>query len=191
MLIAERCPLRDKPKLRPRMMNRNDGDDTLVSAAAFLPLILASPCVSGNDGTFPLDRIRMQKAVFLVTREASGMRRDRKEASLLRQWSDAYVYEPYNWGPYSSRLNDDLGTLQRRGLMILSFAGDARYGRYVLTQSGVGLVERVWHSIGRDTCDLLASVRTWVTSRDFNSLLREVYEEFPEYATKSRWNERR
>jgi hypothetical protein len=55
----------------------------------------------------------------------------------------------------------------------------------------VGLVERAWDSIGSETRDLLADVRAWVTSKDFNSLLREVYEEFPEYATKSRWSEHR
>jgi uncharacterized protein YwgA len=120
----------------------------------------------------------MQKAVFLIT-----------QGALSGAWVNAYPYRPYNWGPYSAELNDDLADWQRRGCMILSYAGGTRYGRYTLTRDGVARAEDAWSEVDAKTWRLLAEVRSWVTSKDFNSLLREVYQEFPEYATQSRWND--
>ncbi|HET6910690.1 MAG TPA: hypothetical protein VFH54_15270 [Mycobacteriales bacterium] len=118
----------------------------------------------------------MQKAVFLVTQGAPrGI------------WARAYEYRPYNWGPYSAQLNEDLSNWQRRGFMVLSYAGGTPYGRYTLTRHGVTLADSTWNDIDSRTTDLLTEVRSWVTSKDFNSLLREVYEEFPDFATQSRW----
>lgn len=152
-------------------------DAGLTFQAQHLPLLIASSNAAVRDGQYPLDRIRMQKAIFLITRSTTG-----------RRWQDAYPYRPYNWGPYSAELNDALGTWQRDGLMILSFAGEARYGRYVLTKHGAHLADSAWSSLDAAQCELLVEVRSWVTSQDFNSLLGEVYDEFPEFATKSRWN---
>jgi uncharacterized protein YwgA len=155
----------------------NFGDAGLTSQAPYLPLLIASSNAATDDGHYPLNRIRMQKAIFLVTRSNAG-----------RRWHDAYPYRPYNWGPYSAELNEDLSAWQRDGLMILSFAGDARYGRYVLTRHGASLADNIWAKVDASTRNVLINVRSWVTSKDFNSLLAEVYEEFPEYATKSRWS---
>lgn len=154
----------------------NSPDAGLNAQAQYLPLLIASSNAAVKDGRHPLDRIRMQKAIFLVTRSKTG-----------RCWQDAYPYRPYNWGPYSAELNDALGTWQREGLMVLSFAGEARYGRYVLTKHGSHLADPTWWSLEAAGRELLIEVRSWVTSQDFNSLLSEVYDEFPEFATKSRW----
>ena len=107
---------------RLRVMTSVDSTE-LTYKASYLPLLLASAHAATEDGHYPLDRIRMQKAIFLITHHRVGSR-----------WRDAYPYRPYNWGPYSIELNDDLVRWQRNGAMVLSFAGDARYGRYVLTK---------------------------------------------------------
>lgn len=119
----------------------------------------------------------MQKAVFLVT-----------QGTRAANWAGSYEYQPYNWGPYSTQLSEDLANWQRQGVMVLSFAGGVRYGRYVLTRDGSRLARELMASVSPNTLRLLTEVRSWVTSKDFNRLLREVYEEFPGYATKSRWS---
>lgn len=154
----------------------SNGEGSLLPAW-YLPVLLCSEQASTADGPHPLDRIRMQKAVFLVTQQSS------------MPWH-RYEYEPYNWGPYSQDLSDDLQDCQSARLVTLSFASGARYGRYLLTPDGQAAVDMVWNSLPKRTTDYLQAVRAWVTSKDFNSLLRDVYDEYPSYATKSRWRHR-
>lgn len=141
-----------------------------------LPFLLCSPqAATSGEGPHPLDRIRMQKAIFLLTRRGAA------------DWADTYAYRPYNWGPYCRELVDDLHRLIEADLLRLSYADAPQFGRYQLTDSAEALADTLWQDLAEPERDFLASVRTYVTHKDFNGLLREVYDAYPEFATKSRW----
>jgi uncharacterized protein YwgA len=141
-----------------------------------LPFLLCSPLAADSgDGPHPLDRIRMQKAIFLLTRRGAA------------DWREAYSYRPYNWGPYCRELADDLQQLMDAHLLRLSYTDAPQYGRYQLTDSGEQMARVLWQDLEQPERDFLGSVRSYVTHKDFNDLLREVYDAYPEYATKSRW----
>lgn len=121
----------------------------------------------------------MQKAIFLLTQRGPEL------------WRDSYIFEPYNWGPYCRDLADDLRGLEHHNLLRLSSAGGAGHGRYVLTPEGQHIATRLWRACTEAERRFFADVRAYVTSRDFNGLLRDVYSAYPAYAERSVWSGRR
>jgi hypothetical protein len=122
---------------------------------------------------YPLDRIRMQKAMFLLTQRGSA------------DWRELYKYKPYNWGPYSSQLAADIDSLVRRGLVDIEDVAGSQYPRYKTTPVGESRATTIWAALPNPGRNFILSVRHYVTSRSFTRLLREVYAEYPEFATAS------
>lgn len=149
--------------------------DTL--AASDLPLMISSLASrQESPSAFPLDRVRMQKGIFLV---AMGGPPD---------WQGLYDYRPYNWGPYSSSLANDLDRMTSRGLLRIMPVPGSRYGSYVTTERGSELANARWTRIDPAARDYLHAIYRYVTSRSFNRLLSDVYSQYPEYATASLFN---
>jgi uncharacterized protein YwgA len=130
--------------------------------------------LAGNPGEpYPLDRIRAQKAVFLLTRRGS------------EAWKTLYNYQPYNWGPYSSQLASDLDRLVRLNCLEVAEVPGSRYGRYRTTIGGEDRAQQIWTGLKPSESEFIRSVRAYVTHRSFTELLREVYAEYPEFASVS------
>lgn len=137
--------------------------------------MLASSSASVEDGPYPLDHIRLQKALFLISKRGP------------ERWRDAYEYVPYDWGPYSSELLSDVNRLRLHGLMRVRPVDRSRYGTYTLTDRGEAVADDLWGHLSSDEQRFMVRVRSYVTSQSFNKLLREVYAAYPEYASKSRF----
>ncbi|GAA1562461.1 hypothetical protein GCM10009789_14560 [Kribbella sancticallisti] len=140
-----------------------------------LPLMLASSLVRAPSEPFPLDRVRMQKAVFLLVQRGSD------------GWRHLYDYTPYNWGPYSRDLTVDVDDLASKHLMATEVVQGSQYGRYVTTPAGDHAASASWVHLSLVEQQFLKQVRSYVTSRSFNDLLREVYAAYPQFATESRF----
>ncbi len=56
---------------------------------------------------------------------------------------------------------------------------------YGLTEEGRARVEQVRMESNQDHLKALDAKRDWVVSRNFEQLLRDVYDEYPKYATQS------
>jgi uncharacterized protein YwgA len=61
-----------------------------------LPLLLASERFATDEETEPLDRIRVQKGVFLLEQRGPS------------SWRSLYTFSPYDWGPFSRDLAQEL-----------------------------------------------------------------------------------
>lgn len=141
-----------------------------------LPLLLASKVGHPvGDEAEPLDRLRMQKAVFIL--QMAG-----PEA-----WSDAFTFVPWDWGPFSRDLANELLVLQQQGLMETEPVEWRRYPRYKTTPEGEAIAQKVASSLDEKQRAFIQKVRRYVTSRSFSQLLREVYSRFPEFAVNSRF----
>ena len=156
------------------------GEGSIVTPAQswVLPLLLCSGQAATQDGPYPLDRIRMQKAVFLLTQRGAP------------EWAELYTYRPYDWGPYCRELTEDLNLLASNGLLRESPAQRSRYGQFMLSEQGQQLATIFWPRLPPEERRFLSSVRAYVTKKDFNGLLHEVYSAYPQYATQSRWSRR-
>ena len=142
-----------------------------------LPVLLASSRTTPSGAErYPLDRIRMQKAVFLLTQRGP------------ESWRSLYAYEPYNWGPYSGQLASDVRALTDAQALTIEPVAGSSYGQYRATAESERASASVWESLPEEHKKFLRDVRRYVTSRSFQSLLREVYAAYPKFAVKSQFS---
>lgn len=140
-----------------------------------LPLLLADS-VAASRGDYPLDRIRLQKALFLVSMRGPA------------RWAGTYDYKPYDWGPYCRDVTRDMAGLVRAGLVRVEPFPGSTHGQYVTTRSGRRESERARAAVDGTEARFLDEVRRYVTGLSFNALLREVYSEYPDYAVNSKFS---
>ncbi len=123
-----------------------------------------------------LDPIRIQKGMFLLAQEG-GVRED-----------EQYLFRPYDYGPFSSRIYDDLDALVDEGLVAREAVSGYTWSRYRLTEDGMretqGIADRLDEKHLRSVRYLVQMKRD-VLSRSFNRLLRYVYRRYPDYAKNS------
>lgn len=139
-----------------------------------LPLMLASKRFATPDEPEPLDRVRMQKAIFLLERRGPA------------EWRSFYEFRPYNWGPFSRDLARDLDELLAEGLMESHLPG--QYEAYKTTEAGETVVDPIAAMLDTARQMYVRHVRKFVTSRSFKQLLRDVYAAYPEFAVRSRFS---
>lgn len=141
-----------------------------------LPLLLASQKLAVPTEREPLDRLRLQKGVFLLQERGP------------EDWRELYQYEPWDWGPFSRDLAVDLNRLVDEAFLELEPVPGRRYPRYRTSRAGEEHLEKdVWSRLSQEEIDWVKRVRAYVTSRSFSQLLREVYRVFPDYAVASRF----
>lgn len=126
----------------------------------------------GADGP-ALDPVRIQKGMFLFAQESGAPA------------EELYEFEPYNYGPYSFDLRDDLNRLVSEGLVESEPVPGYTWGRYKLTAEGMGRARETRDGAHRDFAHRVFNTKQRVTGKSFNVLLREVYDEYPEFATNS------
>ena len=138
-----------------------------------LPLLLASERFDGDTtGSQPLDRLRMQKGVFLLEMRGPP------------SWRDLFDFGPYDWGPYSRDLASTVEHLVAEGCLEKDRLPRRRYHAYRTTSLGE---ESISEQLNPREERFVAKVRDFVTSRSFAQLLRDVYAAHPEYASRSRF----
>lgn len=105
-----------------------------------------------------------------------------KEAEVPK--NETYEFVPYNWGPCSFEIYNDLASLRDSGLVqAVPTAGG--WSAYRLTPAGQTRATQLRGKANRKSFQQLVSIRQWVVERPFEELLRDVYDEYPDYATQS------
>jgi hypothetical protein len=140
-----------------------------------LPLLLASERFRSPDEREPLDRLRMQKGVFLLQMRGPTA------------WRNAFSFVPWDWGPFSHGLANTLTALQASTRLEEQAEPFRAYGDYRTTPDGEAEVADVVVRLAPEEHRFIRDVRRYVTTRSFSQLLREVYAAHPEYATRSRF----
>jgi uncharacterized protein YwgA len=141
----------------------------------YLPLLLASNRFAPSTEQEPLDRLRLQKGVFLL--EMRGP----------EGWRGRYEYLPWDWGPFSRDLAVEVNDLVRHGLIEEKPVQRRRHPRYRTTTAGEEKLDHLVSALANHEKEYVRKVRAYVTSRSFSQLLREVYNTYPEYAVASRF----
>ncbi|MBI4339707.1 MAG: hypothetical protein HY680_07105 [Chloroflexi bacterium] len=121
--------------------------------------------------------IQVQKALFKLAKEAGVPP------------AEAYEFTPYNWGPCSFEIYDDLQALREEGL--IEAVPTARgWSVYRTTKEGCRLASALRGNADLAMLQRVDTLREWVTTRPFEQLLKDVYRDYPEYATQSMFVER-
>jgi uncharacterized protein YwgA len=121
-----------------------------------------------------LDPIRLQKGMFLFAMDDGS------------DPSEAYDFVPYNYGPMSAQIYRDLESLAEQGLIEAKEVQGQSWSRYIATESGlVAARDLLSKEPSEATARLLYGIKADVSSHTYKEVLEDVYDRFPEYASKS------
>ncbi len=124
------------------------------------------------QGSFGTDQLRTTKGMFLFAQQCGGI--------------DAYVFEPYDYGPFSRGLYRDLDFLDGDGLIRrIDIVGTNRQ-IFETTTKGTERVKALLQDAPPPQIECLAEIKKRVTSLNFTDLLTSIYSEYPAYATRSK-----
>ena len=124
-----------------------------------------------------LEPVQVQKLMFVFAQEEKSV-----------PDTEAYEFVPYNWGPCSFEIYDDLEMLIDKEL-VERLMTVRRWHKYKLTDAGKSRLKQLHKKADKHLMNRLAYWHEWVTSKSFRTLLTEVYREYPEYAIASRFGD--
>ncbi|MEE8167533.1 MAG: hypothetical protein V3T58_01505 [Candidatus Hydrothermarchaeales archaeon] len=141
-----------------------------------VPLLL----LYADKGRYISGRTRFQKMIFLA----------QKEGTDVEEW---YSFFPYDFGPYSAELQNDLDVLAGEELITESpeHYGEKIGYQYFLTKKGENLIKKVlsnakYRNSFIRTLEALITIKTRYRFFSLEMIINEVYRKYPEYATFSR-----
>jgi uncharacterized protein YwgA len=121
-----------------------------------------------------LDPVRLQKGMFLDAQEGDVREGER------------YTFVPYNYGPMSAQIYSDLDDLLAEGLVEEVPVQGQSWSRYVATKKGLEVGQELLDKeSSRDVGEQLYRIKKEVASKTFKALLEDVYERYPDFASKS------
>jgi uncharacterized protein len=135
-------------------------------------LILLGAKVDGSHRS-SLDPVRIQKGMFLLAQETDIPTREK------------YEFSPYNWGPYSRTLRENLEDLVSVGKVIAQEVPGYSWKQYSLSESGLETARKILPRANRTAAIHVFDIRRQINEASFNSLLNDVYTRFPEFAVNS------
>ena len=148
------------------------------------PLLLAHA-----NGSQPiLGRTRFQKMIFLM---------QEKLAANGAKPAVGLGFVPYDYGPYSKALQQDIDGLIGEGLLESDQIRSPDTGKimykYTITGPGEAMADVLMTEPGYREYDFLGAYKTLegikeeINGMELGDLLRKVYAEYPEYATYSKY----
>jgi uncharacterized protein len=143
------------------------GQTTALSQDDVLLLI-----ADGASGGYPLDPIRLMKGGFIVSQIGA------------EAWRPLFNFRPYHYGPFDSSVYGATDRLVAGGLLAATPAG--RHNTYAVTDAGHEHASELEKLVGEPAAGWLRSIGSYVTSRSFADLLKEIYETYPDFAVNSR-----
>lgn len=127
---------------------------------------------TGKAANRTLDPVRIMKGMFLL--EMRGA---------LEKHS--YSFEPYDWGPFSISVYNDLDLLEGKEL-IERIPRPGRNWSYIrVTDEGRSFAENLKTKVKQKQLALISEVHEVVLDKTFADLLRYIYEKYPKYAGRS------
>lgn len=144
-----------------------------------LPLAL----MYANDGEPIEGRTRLQKMVFLLQKEL-----EQREQSRVTE--PAYDFIPYDYGPFSRGLYDDLDAMIDQQFVDDTEeplqSGKVKY-IYEIENDGQGLIEseaESWEDV-KEILQIAREIKREYNDMLLSELIELVYSEYPDYAERS------
>lgn len=115
-----------------------------------------------------LSAVQLQKALFLLERGVP-----------TEVGKDFYKFEPYNYGPFDSRVYKDADGLSLRGLVNISQPAGS-YNVYNITPEGLAVVHKLEREAPSRAFQHLRNTVQWIQGLSFAELVRAIYARYPE-----------
>lgn len=132
-----------------------------------------------QDADFPLDPVRMQKGMFLLSREAE------------LDPDESYRFVAYDYGPFATEIYEDIEALVAEDLVTGEHVPGYTWRRYSTTPAGVARAHELVAELSpeqQEALRYLHSAKRDVLKLGFQELLRYVYSRYPEFRERSVFN---
>ncbi|MBS3815630.1 MAG: helix-turn-helix transcriptional regulator [Hadesarchaea archaeon] len=140
-----------------------------------LPLTL----IHANGGEPVEGRTRLQKMIFLIQKQV-------EESAPLEE---EYNYFPYDYGPFSKDLYDDIDELVEEGLVkenLKTEEEDKKKYYYELTSKGREILEEELKTKElKELKKKIEEIKSEYNEMNLPDLLEKIYSKYPEHAEKS------
>lgn len=127
--------------------------------------------LSANNYEGITGRIRMTKEFFLLAKN-----------HVPELWEVAQFY-PYHFGPYSTRLAVRMNTLSKQGLVSATVHNTDWC--YFLTEKGKTRANQFIDSLDSSIVETIEKLKKNYKRKSVRTILREIYENYSEYVTRS------
>jgi uncharacterized protein len=134
-------------------------------------LVLA--LLAAADGR-PYTPVQLQKAVFLVTRNMPHIVQ-----------GPGFQFAPYDYGPFDSDVYNEALALRLADQAAIAPSPVGRWNTYSATESGVKNGRAVLEALPAPAQKYLREVSAWVRSQSFSSLVKSIYDTYPEMRANS------
>jgi hypothetical protein len=120
--------------------------------------------------------VQIQKAVFLVCDKFPDLIDD----------GPGFHFQPYDYGPFDSDVYSVIDALQSRGLAVIAPSPSGNWNTYAASDDGVSAGDEIlYNTMGNDEQRYIDKVSTWVRSLSFGSLVKSIYDAYPEMRANS------
>lgn len=96
-----------------------------------------------------------------------------------------YEFTPYMYGPCSFDLYEELERAEQEHLVAQAPHSVVQWASYHLTVKGEAKASTIEKNVDKNTLALVQSIATEVASLGFHKLLRKVYAEAPDFASRT------
>lgn len=130
--------------------------------------LLLSVLTTANGA--PFTPVQIQKAVFLIARNAPKIVTD----------GPNYEFAPYDYGPFDRNVYLDAELLSAAGDVVVAPSPEGRWSTYAASESGRIRGQKLLDNLPAQLREYLAAVSKWVRAQSFGSLVRSIYDQYPE-----------
>jgi hypothetical protein len=113
---------------------------------------------------------QIQKAIFLI---------DRNLPHLVHR-GPRYNFSAYNYGPFDRNVYVEAANLRSQGDAIIATANNGRWNMYAASESGIRHGQQILGRLRHKSQRYVESVVDWVLAQSFGSLVKAIYDEYPE-----------
>jgi hypothetical protein len=117
---------------------------------------------------------QLQKAVFLVSRNMPQIVQ-----------GTGFHFVPYDYGPFDADVYNEAAILHHSGEAIIAPSGTGRWNTYAATESGVTRGRALLRALTAPAQQYLTDVSAWVRAQSFSSLVKSIYDTYPEMRANS------
>jgi hypothetical protein len=126
--------------------------------------------VLAAGGGRPFHPAQIQKAIFLID----------KNLPHLVHSGPRYNFVAYNYGPFDRNVYVEAARLRDEGATVIAPAPNGRWMTYAVSEVGLPRGEQILSRLKLKSRRYIESVVEWVLAQSFNSLVKSIYDAYPE-----------
>lgn len=97
----------------------------------------------------------------------------------------SFNFVPYDYGPFDADVYNEAAALRLAGEAIIAPSGIGNWNTYAASDAGVVRGRSLLEQLDKPAADYLREISNWVRSQSFSSLVKSIYDAYPEMRANS------